>query len=285
MKFISLKILFFFALNVKKEHNINMKHLQTFMDDLLAKGKLYFSKEQALSFLGGSENAFHLQIQRLYKKQRVVLVGHGFYVIVPTEYRNQGCFPAHWLIDPYFYHLQKDYYVSLLSAAAFYGATQQQPMVFQVMVDHMKKPLKLPKNVMISFHLQRHMRHAQTQERQIPTGSIRFSTRSQTIVDLVRFYKQAGYLNNVALIISDFIKEGISPEDLETVLPFVETTVIQRLGYIFDELGATHLSLCVQKILQTKQRVAKTLLKPEAFPKTGKCNEKWQLIINDPLDI
>lgn len=263
---------------------MNMKNIQTFIDDLLAKGKLFFNKGQALAVLGLSENAFHLQIQRLYEKQRVVLVGHGFYAILPAEHRHYGCIPAHWLIDPYFHHLQKDYYVGLLSAAAFYGATQQQPMVFQVMVDHMRRPLKLPNDV-ISFHLQRHMHNAQTQEEQIPTGSVRFSTRSQTIVDLVRFYKQAGYLNNVALIIRDLIEKDILPENLETVLPFVETTVMQRLGYILDELSSARLSSCVRKVLKNERKIVRTLLKPEVPKKTGIYNEKWQIVINDPLEI
>lgn len=263
---------------------MHMKNVQTFMDDLLAKGKLFFNKEQALAVLGVSENAFHLQIQRLYKKQRVVLIGNGFYVIVPAEYYHYGCIPVHWLVDPYFRYLQKDYYVGLLSAAAFYGATQQQPMVFQVMVDHMRRPLKLPNDVVVSFHLQRHIYNAQIQEEQIPTGSVRFSTRSQTMVDLVRFYKQAGYLNNVALIIRDLM-EDVLPEDLEIVLPFAETTVMQRLGYIFDALGESRLSSCVRKVLKRERKVVRTLLKPEAPQKTGVYNAKWQLVINDPLEI
>lgn len=263
---------------------MHMNTIQSFMEHQLASGQYFFTKELAQATLNLSDNAFHLQIKRSYKKGNVVLLGHGFYVIVAAEYRHYGCIPTHWIIDPYFHHIQKNYYVGLLSAATFYGATQQQPMVFQVMVDQVRRPIFLPKETRMVFHLQQHLQQAKVQEVKTPTGYTRFSTREQTIVDLISFHKQAGYLNNVAIIIRDLL-DDIHPENMTEVLNLVkETTILQRLGYIWDMLGASHLSLLVQSTLQNR-KVFRTLLRPEVPCKQGPLDDKWCLTINDTLEL
>lgn len=260
-----------------------MKNVHTFMEDQITRGKFFFTKEHAQEALNLSHNAFHLQIQRLSKKKKVTLVGHGLYSIVPDEYRYDGCLPTHWVIDPYFRHLKEDYYVGLLSAAAFYGATQQQPMVFQVMVNHARRPLTITQHRVVTFHLQQHLDKAHIEERQTPTGCIRLSTRHQTIVDLIRFPKQAGYLNNVALIIKELIEEA-SLEGFEEILIPCKTAILQRLGYILDKLEAFGFSACVQSVLG-KRRVLRSNLRPDVPRQEGAYDVKWKLVVNDPLEI
>lgn len=274
---------------VGMSHDVLMKRIQTWIEDLEARGRLFFKKEQALEVLGISENAFHLQMNRFHPKKRVVRVGSGLYAIVPFQFRHQGCIPVNWLIDPYFQHLAKDYYVGLLSAASFYGATHQSPMIFQVMADEHRRRLRLP-NLHVYFYGQRYMNEAHTSHIQVPTGRLRISTPAQTMVDVVRFYKSCGYMDNVALVIRELM-EDVRPKDLEKVLPLSETSPLQRLGYILDVLERDKLSSCVDRFLNKERHKARTFLKPDVDVKTGRFardrlyNQKWKLVINDPLDV
>lgn len=266
-----------------------MKRIQTWIEDLEAQGRLFLTRKEALSALDISDNAFHLQMKRLYSKKRVVCVGSGLYAIVPFQFRHQGCIPVHWLIDPYFQHLAKDYYVGLLSAASFYGATHQQPMIFQVMVDEHRRRLRLP-NLHVYFYGQRYMNEAHTSHIQVPTGRLRISTPAQTMVDLVRFYKAGGYMDNVACVIHS-LADVVASKDLEKVLPLSETSPLQRLGYILDVLEREKLSSCVDRFLNRERHKARTFLKPDVDVKTGRFardrlyNQKWKLVINDSLDL
>ena len=67
------------------------------------------------------------------------IVQHDFFMIIPAEYQKLGSLPPHWVIDSLMRYLKQDYYIGLLSAASFYGATEQQPMTFQVITDKFTK--------------------------------------------------------------------------------------------------------------------------------------------------
>lgn len=55
--------------------------------------------------------------------------------MIPPEYRSWGVIPADWFIDDLMRHRGRRYYVALLSAAVYHGASHQAPQVFQVMAD------------------------------------------------------------------------------------------------------------------------------------------------------
>ena len=71
----------------------------------------------------------------LFKVVTFVSPAKAFYVIVPPEYQIYGCIPAEQLIPILMKHLNTDYYVALLSAGLFHGATHQKPARFQVMLN------------------------------------------------------------------------------------------------------------------------------------------------------
>ncbi len=55
----------------------------------------------------------------------------------PPEHRTWGVVPASWWIDAMMKHLDRSYYVGLLTAAAaIHGPERQAPQVFQVFVAH-----------------------------------------------------------------------------------------------------------------------------------------------------
>ncbi|HHH47697.1 MAG TPA: [NiFe]-hydrogenase assembly, chaperone, HybE [Gammaproteobacteria bacterium] len=109
-----------------------MASLDHYIDELLSRGRAWFSREEALEALGLSSAAFIVAARRLAKKQRLVSPRRGFYLILRPEDRVAGApDPARW-IDPLMKYLGLDYRISLLRAAAFRGSSHQAAMVFQV---------------------------------------------------------------------------------------------------------------------------------------------------------
>ena len=67
-----------------------------------------------------------------FKKSRICSVRRNFYVIIPPEYLSQRILPPTLFIDDLMKFAEKPYYVGLLNAAGFYGASHQQPQEFFV---------------------------------------------------------------------------------------------------------------------------------------------------------
>lgn len=259
------------------------KNLYQFMLSLLADGKYFFSKKEALKVLGFNQNQFRLQSCRLYKTKSLKNLGHGFFMIVPPEYHHFGSLPPHWIVDPYMKYLNQDYYIGLLSAASLYGTTQQQPMTFQVITDKPMRPIKLERGG-IEFHCYKNCARGSTEQITIPTGYAKISTKEQTLVDLVKFNTVCGYLSNVAAIIKE-LGSQCRPEALSCVVESEKMeTVLQRLGYILELMGFSDLSSVVDRELK-QRHTYETLLRPDVHTREGKRMDKWNLILNDTLEI
>ena len=204
-------------------------------------------------------------------------------LIIPPEYHHFGSLPPHWIVDPYMKYLDHDYYIGLLSAASLYGATQQQPMTFQVITNKHMRPIKLERGG-IEFHCYKDSSHGAFEQITVPTGYAKISTKEQTLVDLVRFHAVCGYLNNVAAIVRD-LGTQCKPEALAQIIKSEKTeTVLQRLGYILELLKFSDLSEIVDQELK-QRRVHDTLLRPDFHIKEGKRIIRWKLILNDTMEI
>ena len=69
------------------------------------------------------------------EKRLIVSPLRGFYIIVPPEYEFSGCIPDYQIPPILFGHLKCDYYVGLLSAGLFNGASHQKPNKFQIVTE------------------------------------------------------------------------------------------------------------------------------------------------------
>jgi predicted transcriptional regulator of viral defense system len=260
-----------------------MKTLKSYIKNLLSLGKYFFSREDALSDLGLTQNQLRFQAYRLSKKGVLKRLTNDFFMIISPEYFHLGSLPPQWVIDALMKHLGQDYYIGLLSAASLYGATEQQPMSLQVITTRATKDIDLGRGS-IEFHVFRGCLLALKSTITLPTGYVNISTREQTIIDLVRFYDISGYLSNVALVIKS-LAEGIDPQAMALVIKN-ETTkpVLQRLGYIFELLTLEIFANMVEKELATR-KIEYVLLRPDFHGKNGSKNKRWKLIVNDSVEI
>lgn len=261
-----------------------MKSLNDYILTRLAQGKYFFSKQEVLSDLGLSVEQLRFQAYRLSKKKMLRRLSSDFFMIIPPEYYHLGSLPPHWIINAFMEHLgSQTYYIGLLSAASIYGATEQQPMVFQVITPKATKNIALPR-VTIEFHISKYSDSALKTTITTPTGYAKVSKREQTVVDLVRFYKVSGYLSNVALIIQNLALECDPTIFAQVIARESNNAALQRLGYILEFTGHPRLADIVETEL-SKRTIEYIALRPDFPNKSGDQSPRWKLVLNDNLEI
>lgn len=260
-----------------------MKTLNDYTLTLLARGKFFFSKQEAIVVLKLEPSQFRFQAYRLAKKKVIKRLFSDFYMIIPPEYYHLGSLPPSWIVAPLMQYLGHEYYIGLLSAAALYGATEQQPMKLQVITNKQIKDIDLERSS-IEFYMSKHSAVAAKTTMKVATGYVNVSTKEQTIVDLVKFYKVSGYLSNVALVIKVLAAECNTDLFAQVIKNEPNKTILQRLGYILEYMSLHKLARVVENSL-SERKIEYILLRPDYYIKEGQKSARWKVITNDSLDV
>jgi len=260
-----------------------VKTLENWIDQRQSKGSYTFLRSEAYGESGLSEEAGKKALQRLAEKGRITKVKNYFYVIVPLEYAQAKSPPASWFIDNLMHAMNAPYYVGLLSAAAQYGAAHHAPQEFQVISNRYIRPLEIGRT-RIHFFTSKFADAAVTQATKTPTGTMRVSTVETTVVDLVRFAKSAGQLDNVASVIGELTESIVSKKLLDAVKIVNDLPNSQRLGFILDHLGARNATNDLRRWVENqypKPVPLRTGSKVSKLPE----NKPWRVAVDLPLEI
>ena len=259
-----------------------MRYLKDYIQASLADGKYFFTRDEVLKALNITKTQFKYQAYRLARNKSIFNLINGFYMIIPAEYKHLGSLPPHSIIDPLMKYLKEDYYIGLLSAAAFHGSAHQQPMVFQVFCVSQRRNIKLERGV-IEFHSKKDCNSSFIEKISTLTGYAKISSKEQTIIDLIQFYSVSGYMSNVANVIKELAEEIDYERFKEVVEGEATKTILQRAGYIVELLGYEEMA----KIIENRLKKFKTRvidLRPD-YLKDGEINHRWKLRVNDTLEL
>jgi predicted transcriptional regulator of viral defense system len=179
------------------------------------------------------------------------------------------------------------YYISLLNAAGFYGAAHQRPMEFSVMTTPPSLRSTLKKDIKINFNNKSVILVQYTEQRKTPTSYVRISSPELTAADLIQFEKTIGGLNRASTVIYELAESCHFKKLRADFFEYVPTPVIQRLGYLLDEeldlkKQADDLYSMVKKFSCSFR---KTPLKNRKSITDCPVNEKWEIIINEQIEI
>ncbi|MBZ0187860.1 MAG: type IV toxin-antitoxin system AbiEi family antitoxin [Candidatus Obscuribacterales bacterium] len=270
-----------------------MNNLDHYLDEQLARGRSYFSKEEAVKALEVKAEAFAAAATRLVKKRRLVSPRRGFYLILRPEDRVTGApDPVRW-IDPLMKFLKLDYRVSLLRAAAFHGASHQAAMVFQVVVPKQLRSFDIGRQ-RIQFIYQAPEAFVETNQQEwlqqikSETGFAKVAGVELVLLDSVRYYHKAGGINGVAQIVHD-IGSKANPRKLARAAELYENSAVRRLGYLLDHFDQERQS----KVLVPFAANAKSIkpldpsVKPlmEEMADLAERDSKWMLAINESVEV
>ena len=207
-----------------------------YLEKLRSGGKRYFTSQEIMQTLNLSYGAARAGLSRLKRDGKLISPVNGLYVIVPPEHKSYGSIPAEELIPIMMKYLDAEYYVALLSAAGFYGASHQKPMVFQVVTNRrIKHSLKFGQ-VHIKLIHKKSLIDLPIKDFVVSTGYLKVATPELIAIDLLKFPKHAGGMNNIATVLSELIESIDVHKLIELAENMGEHYQLQRLGYIIEKI-------------------------------------------------
>lgn len=250
-------------------------------DVLLAEGVSSFDSAEAARRTGLARTRVYDALRRLVDAGEIFSPARGFYVIIPPQYRSWSAVPAAWFVDPMMAHLNRSYYVGLLSAAEAFGAAHQRPQAFQVVVDKYL-PDRAFGRVRIQFVVNQHAALLPAVKLNTPTGTMRVSTPAVTALDLVSRPLHAGGLNNVATVLIELNEEHrLTERDLVKLAVDYPSGSVRRLGYLLERYCDLQLAGLYAKAEPEGREPAP--LDPSG-PRRGHVDPRWNLRLNADIE-
>ncbi len=263
--------------------------LAAFAEDLASTGTICFTRQNAMDALGISHGAFLDAAERLAKRGYIFAPRRGFYVITPMRFLNWGAPPPNWYIDRMMKVAGQPYYVGLLKAAELHGSAHQAVMEFQVVTDRQWRPIRAGRS-RIAFYYRKDCAPVEAGITQCKTtnGSMCVSSPGLTALDLIRYPQASGGPNHAASVLNELAPE-IDPEQLQALAPAFERSVVQRLGYVLDQLGYDELTAVLRNHVESGNRQwvelepgnGCTIVTGEAPHR----DQRWNVVIRRPLEI
>ena len=259
-------------------------YLENFINTLRSNGRYSFTLHEVRNTFQQSDEAIKKAMQRLKRKNEIAQIRNEFYVIVTPEYRSKGTLPPSLFVNELMKFLEKDYYVGLLNAAAYYGAAHQQPQSYSIIT---KKPSLRnidTNDLKINFYIKKDWSKKDVVQKKVDTGYINISSAELTALDLVNYFENAGGLNRVATVLEELSESIKEDKLLETVKRYTPLTTVQRLGFLLENvLGFTHLSEPIKDYLKT-MNFFPVLLRPQKEKLDMITGNDWKVVPNIEIE-
>jgi len=261
------------------------EYLDAYLDEMRSRGRFTFTSNEVIKKFHLTENAFKKTMQRLLQKNRVARLRNEFYLIIPPEYASRQTLPLGYFIDDLMKFLGRNYYVGLLTAAMYHGAAHQQPQTHYVVSEPpYLRPIK-NRQQSIVFCLKKEWSTEFVTQQKTDAGYINISNPALTALDLVFYSDRVGGLNRAATVLIELIQE-LEPDILAKVAEgFPQTTTLQRLGYLLEEvLQEVSIADALYNILDT-QKYYPTQLNPKTETENQKTPNRWKIIPNMMIEV
>ena len=227
------------------------------------------------------------ELCRLNKKKRIQSVHKGFYTAVPLSYKEKGIVPPYNYIGQLMHHLNKPYYISLLSAGVLNGAAHQRPQRTSVTTVLPRISLSKDHNPSLVWNYRKEIPNEFLLETNSDTGVILYSNPELTAIDLVQYNNLIGGLSIAGTIIEELVDKLNFEKYGDKIIEITTFPALQRLGYILEViLEQQELADSIYKILQPYIKDLKYRpLSTERPSDLSEKNTKWKIIINQEIEI
>jgi len=262
--------------------------LENWVELQLSMGKFGFALVALRqSFVEQSETAIKFALKRLVDKGKIISIFKGYYLIIPPQYASMGILPPAIFLDGFMKFLDRPYYLALLNAAAFHGASHQQPQEFFVVTNFPALRHTLRKGLKVNYISVKEISERLLEIKKTESGYLKISNPILTATDLIQFEKRVGGINRVVTVLNELVEE-IKPDDFnDFILANTPVTALQRLGYILDKVIENN--ALADALYQSLERVGAKLfripLKASAPIKGFSSDERWKVIINTTIEI
>lgn len=266
--------------------------IREWIKDRQLHGRHCFSlKDIREAFSDMKENTVNQELSILVSQRIISLVYKGFYVIVPPQYGLSLKIPAYYYIDHLMHYLGKPYYLSLLTAAALWGAAHQRPQRTSVMTIPPRARTSTERNNDLLWCYRPAIPTQFLCRKNSETGTILYSNAELTAIDLVQYSHLIGGLSRAATVLAELAENlDFSKPDISQLFEYTTTPTLQRLGFILDEiLEEKELAdRLYNKLKAFAPRLTYQSLSKQVAPDKSVRNSRWKIYINtiiEPDDI
>jgi predicted transcriptional regulator of viral defense system len=257
------------------------------LEHTLAKGAYGFSKQSLHYELPDfTDIAIKRSLNRLSNKGKIISLYKGYYLIIPPQYAAKGILPPQLFLDSFMKHLKRPYYVALLNAAAFHGASHQQPQEYFVMTDFPALRPTQKKGLRINYISIKEIPELLIEKRKTEAGYMNVSNPALTACDLIQFEKRIGGLNRVATVLNE-LADAIKPSSFTSVLiKHAHVTTLQRLGYLLENvcLNQELADSLYDEMEREKLSFFRVPLKVTNKTVGFSADKRWKVIINTEIE-
>lgn len=246
----------------------------------LAQGRHAFTAEEAAEAMGTSHGAALDALTRLQQRDEVFSPTKGLYVAIPPDFRSWGVVPGTWFIDAMMRHLDRPYYVALLTAAGVHGASHQAAQAMQVITDPASIRDRDLQRVRLRFYRSKHVREDKTEQMTVPSGYALVSAKETTVVDLIAYSRAAGGYGNVATIVREIGE--LDGSDLARVASRRGRAITRRTGWFVDRFGKADDLEALRQAARVD--VGEPSLLDPAGPRRGQRDKTWSVRVNTDVE-
>ncbi len=262
--------------------------LETWVEELLSKGRYGFALDDLRkSFPEQTEIANKFALKRFADKGKILSIYKGYYLILPPQYMNKGILPLTLFLDAFMKHLERPYYLALLNAASYHGASHQQPQEYFVITNFPVLRATQKRGLKINYISIKSIPEKLCEKRKTEAGFLNVSNAALTATDLVQFEKRVGGLNRVATVLNE-LAEALNPADFNVaLLEQAHITALQRLGYLLEfYCNNQELADALFKAIgDHRLKLFRIPLKASAETKGYSSNNRWKVIGNTEIEI
>ncbi len=262
--------------------------LEKWVEHQLSLGKYGFASSALRNdFPDHSVTALKSALKRLVDKGKILSVHKGYYLILPAQYADKGILPPPLFLDAFMKYLDRPYYVALLNAAAYHGASHQQPQEYFVMTNFPVLRATQKRGMKINYISVERIPERLVEQRKTEAGYLNVSKPALTATDLIQFERRIGGLNRAATILNE-LAEALHPSDFDTALmEYASATVLQRLGYLLEFIcHKTELADALYDAMAKHQiRCFRIPLKASGETHGFSSENRWKVIANTEIEI
>ncbi len=251
-------------------------------------GRPCFSIEEArAAFPMFSTGVLSALLSRYRAKGIIQSVHKGFFVVMPAQYALQGRVPDLYYIPQLMEYLNRPYYISLLSAASFWGASHQAVMTTHLMTCLPQSSMSRRKNSTIRWFYRSSVPKEFLVAKNGETAPVLYSNAELTAIDLIHWAIKIGCLSMVATVL-DELREATNFEGASSgVFLTADTSDVQRLGYVYDVvLGDTLQGDVIYKEMKKLHSTVRNIsLVPGNHERTLRNNARWHIKVNTEIEV